>query len=228
MDDFGIYMIKNLINNKVYIGKTEERFYDRMIHHRCLLRNGTHNNKHLQRSFNKYGEQNFKFEILHICNRNDNINELEKHYISLYDAYNNGYNQTLGGEGTLGHKLSEEAKKTIGEKNRINMIGKKFSKETKNKMSESHKGYIKTEEHRQNLSKSLTGKTISEETKNKCRVANQGSKQPTSKYTEELIYEVKLKLKNGYTAQQIEDEYNIPKSYAYQLKYNNRWKHVVV
>lgn len=228
INKFGIYMIKNKINEKVYIGKTEESFKRRWWHHSGLLKGNYHHNIHLQRAWNKYGEENFEFIILQICNESDDINKLEQEYIEKYNSFNSGYNQTLGGEGALGNRLSDESKRLIGEKNKINMTGKKHTEKTKKKMSEVHKGYIKSKEHRKNLSESLKGKIVSEETRMKNRIANQGSNQPTAKYTEELIYEIKLKLKNGYTAKQINEEYNIPIGYIYQIKGNHRWKHVVV
>jgi group I intron endonuclease len=134
-NNFGIYLIKNKINNKYYIGKTEENFYRRWTFHKWQLKNNIHENKHLQRAFNKYGLDNFEFKILVVCNANDDINKLEKEYIEIYDSYKNGYNQTLGGEGTSGNKLSEKSKKSIGEKNKINMTGKKHSEETKRLIS---------------------------------------------------------------------------------------------
>lgn len=228
MDNFGIYIITNIVNGKAYIGKTEESFKKRWRHHSSLLKGNYHSNKYLQNAWNKYGEINFKFEILHVCSKDDDINQLEMEYIEKYDSYNNGYNLTKGGEGTLGNRLSEESKRKIGDKNKLNMTGKKHSEETKQKMSDIHKGYIKTKEHRNNLSASLKGKIVSEETKEKNRIANQGSKQPTSKYNEEMIYEIKVKLKNGFTAKQINEEYGISIGYIYQIKANNRWKHVII
>ena len=47
------------------------------------------------------------------------------------------------------------------------MLGKKHSEETRKKMSQSHKGYVKSLTHRENLSKSLTGYIRSEEQKEK-------------------------------------------------------------
>ena len=56
----GIYAIKNLINNKMYIGSTSD-FKSRCRSHRTLLNRNKHFNKHLQNSVNKYGLSNFEF-----------------------------------------------------------------------------------------------------------------------------------------------------------------------
>lgn len=228
INEKGIYSITNLINGKIYIGKTEESFKRRWWHHIACLNGNYHNNKHLQSSWNKYGQDNFEFEIIHVYNNEEDLNVVEIEFIEKFDSFNNGYNLTKGGEGNVGMKHTTESKSKIGEKNRLNMTGKKMSEETKLKMSESAKGYIKSEEHRENLSKSLSGIVRSEETKDKCRKANQGSNQPNSKYTEEMIYDIKVKLKNGYTAKQINEEYGISIGYVYSIKGNRRWSHVVV
>lgn len=56
----GVYAIINLVNGKFYIGSSigmNTRWWNHLID----LRNGTHENAHLQNSFNKYGEENFIF-----------------------------------------------------------------------------------------------------------------------------------------------------------------------
>ena len=96
-DRIGIYQIKNIINGKLYIGQTKDRFIERYWNHTWKLRNGTHENKHLQKSFIKYGEDNFEFSVLHILNDFENIDDLEIYYISLYD-FNKLYN-SIGSDG---------------------------------------------------------------------------------------------------------------------------------
>lgn len=80
MDGY-IYQIKNLVNNKVYIGQTfniENRFNT----HVQQLNTNTHINPHLQSSFNKYGMDNFKFSILlKIDCSEDELTQLEDYYM---------------------------------------------------------------------------------------------------------------------------------------------------
>lgn len=58
-----IYIIKNIVNNKLYIGCAID-FISRKWRHSTDLRNNKHHNIHLQRAWNEYGESNFSFEIL--------------------------------------------------------------------------------------------------------------------------------------------------------------------
>lgn len=94
----GIYMIKNMHNNKVYIGQSAN-INKRWNNHRSKLENNSHENKHLQDSYNKYGKDNFEYTIICEC-RKEELNDLEKYYIRKYHSYDNkyGYNLTKGGD----------------------------------------------------------------------------------------------------------------------------------
>ena len=139
-DNIGIYKIVNLINNKVYVGQTKESFRRRFWLHRWELKNNKHPNKHLQNSWNKYGEDNFIYEVLEIC-APDNLDEKEKYWIKEYRKINKSYNMQDGGQPEkLNSFISPETRKEVGRKNRERMLGTKLSEETKNKMAESRKG----------------------------------------------------------------------------------------
>ena len=78
----GIYEIRNIINNKSYIGSSKNLNHRRSTHF-YDLRNSKHKNPHLQRSFNKHGENNFIFSILEECRLEDLINR-EQYYLNTY------------------------------------------------------------------------------------------------------------------------------------------------
>lgn len=123
----GIYCIENLINRKKYIGQSvdiKKRWYE----HRRTLELKQHDNIYLQRAWNKYGKNNFEFYILTTCDIND-LNDLEIYYIQLYDTFNSehGYNMTIGGDGCVGYKHTEETKRYIS----MIQSGKKLSEEHK-------------------------------------------------------------------------------------------------
>lgn len=117
----GIYCIKNKINNKVYIGSSQQIQY-RLMGHLYYLKNQKHQNRHLQRAFNKYSENNFEFIILEKVNKNKLI-EREQYWIDYYDSANRnkGYNITPKSNRS---KFSEETKKQMS-KNHANFKGEK-------------------------------------------------------------------------------------------------------
>lgn len=96
----GIYKITNLINNKCYVGQSTN-IERRLINHKNMLKYDNHKNIHLQRSVNKYGLENFSFDIIETLNEEnyDLLNEKEIFYIKEYKSmYNeNGYNIECGG-----------------------------------------------------------------------------------------------------------------------------------
>lgn len=226
--DKGIYYIKNTVNGKYYIGQSSYSIHRRWLLHKWQLRNGIHPNDHLQRAWNEYGEEVFEFKILYLTDKDEPLDDLEIEYISKYNAYSEGYNQTLGGNSNHGYKPSEETKKKIGIANHKRMLGKKLSPETRKRMSASAKGHIKSPEHRKHLSESLTGIKRTEEHKQKCREANQGTKQKTAKYSEELIREIKTRMKNGERPCDLAREYGISNSYLCAIRLGLRWSCIEV
>ena len=88
----GIYKIVNITNNKVYIGSSID-LSKREYKHNWMLINNIHDNTHLQNAFNKYGFENFKFQIIELCGENDLIVK-ENHHIRKYKSNESdfGYN----------------------------------------------------------------------------------------------------------------------------------------
>lgn len=136
----GIYMIKNIINDKVYIGQTKMRFVKRFWHHEWMLNHNKHDNIHLQNAWNKYGSDCFEFSVLCVCDDYDRLNELEIFYINKFNSVENGYNIQSGGQVNISTYIPEESRKIVGEKNRKRMIGCKLSDKTRKKMSDSRIG----------------------------------------------------------------------------------------
>ena len=119
----GIYSITNKINGKVYVGQSVN-VYKRWKDHKYELNKNIHHNIYLQRAWNKYGKGNFEFEIIEIC-KQEELNDKEMFWIKGYIENKKSYNLTLGGDGTKGHPLSEEAKIKIGRASK----GRKKTKE---------------------------------------------------------------------------------------------------
>lgn len=113
-----IYQIKNLINSKVYIGSTSN-LVKRKYRHLSTLRKGNHHSIKLQNSYNKYGEENFVFEILLVkdgCTLQEKI-ELEQIYLDLYKSYDVGYNMlSIAHNGVDDTFWTEERRYDMGQK----------------------------------------------------------------------------------------------------------------
>lgn len=160
----GIYMIQNKLNNKMYIGQAVD-IEDRWKHHVWGLGGDYHDNTHLQRSWNKYGEENFEFTVLLECEESD-LNMYEEYYIFELMTYDPrvGYNKKYGGNSG---RPTEEIKRKMSDSNKGEkhyMYGKHHSEVHKRKISESLKG---EKNH-------FYGKHHSEETKRKISEANKG------------------------------------------------------
>jgi len=83
----GVYKITNLVNNKSYIGSSTY-LVNRLRGHIQDLKKGTHRNTHLQSSINKYGFENFVFEVLKVCSQEELL-DCEQWFIdNLHPEYN--------------------------------------------------------------------------------------------------------------------------------------------
>lgn len=107
----GIYTIINKTNGDRYIGQSKN-VTNRLWIHKSLLKNNHHVYKTgelslLQKAWNKYGENNFIFEIVEFCEA-DKLNEREMYWIDYYRCnhakYRQGYNMTDGGEGAYSNQ----------------------------------------------------------------------------------------------------------------------------
>ena len=91
----GIYKITNNRTGEVYIGQSKN-IEKRWAQHQKELKKGTHHNRNLQKHYNR--GDTFSYSILEKSSTNKaTLNSLEERYISNYNSFSNGYNQTRGG-----------------------------------------------------------------------------------------------------------------------------------
>ena len=99
MPTCGIYMYKNLINGKIYIGQTVNVYLRRRQHENPTGQDRTHQfNSEFHQDMRKYGVDNFEFSILEEC-LPEELNEREIYWISKFETTENGYNIKCGGSG---------------------------------------------------------------------------------------------------------------------------------
>jgi len=188
----GIYMLKNIKTDQVYIGSSMYLNRRNNDHFNMLSKN-IHTNQILQESYNKYGKDNFKFIILEEFKNIDKqkLLELETNYINdnldkcfniMHEADLIKYNKKRKMTKELRKKISNANKEFY--KNNPEMIeylrnistGKKLSNETKQKISEHSKNRWQDESYRKTIIEKNTGKIISDETKKKMSQAKLGKK----------------------------------------------------
>uniref|UniRef100_UPI00352AC5B1 GIY-YIG nuclease family protein n=1 Tax=Aerococcus urinaeequi TaxID=51665 RepID=UPI00352AC5B1 len=87
-----VYVITNQLNGKQYVGITTRTIKQRFSEH-CKANFG------IGKAIKKYGESNFTVHEIDKAETWEELCEKEIHYISEYDTFKNGYNQTLGGDG---------------------------------------------------------------------------------------------------------------------------------
>lgn len=145
-----VYKIINDVNGKVYIGSTINP-HDRMKRHFSALRSGRHHSTHLQRAFDKYGEEHFHFEIIEVCDANKRL-EREQYYIDQLDfSGNKSYNESPIATNCV---LCGEKNGMWGKRGKDNPnYGRRNSEETKKKMSNSAKMVVHKKEWAEKASK---------------------------------------------------------------------------
>lgn len=135
----GIYKITNP-KGMIYIGKSihiEKRWMD---YKRLYCKN----QRQIYNSLKKYGYKNHTFEIIHICEK-DELDNLELHYITLFDCLNSGLNLMHNGKYGTVSKLEKE--KIINRKLNKIIIQKRYISK-KNKEIED---YVNSEEFLEKL-----------------------------------------------------------------------------
>ena len=112
--NIGVYKFTNMVTGKFYIGGTSN-ISKRKSKHFSDLHRGVHHNTYIQSDYNKYGKNNFKFEILCYCEE-DNILKVEQIVLDININSKHGllYNICNTAGSCLGKKHSQEHKDKIG------------------------------------------------------------------------------------------------------------------
>jgi group I intron endonuclease len=173
----GVYKISNNLSGRYYIGYSSD-INRRFCVHRSKLKQNCHDNIFLQRAYNLDGEDNFKYDIIHICNTKEEAKEIELQYLtdlSIRDViYNLNYNNS-GGDLMTNHPDKEKIREKISN-TLLEIMSKMTSEERKEKFGRPGEkngmyGKTHTEEARRNLSELhkgnsyCKGKKASEETR---------------------------------------------------------------
>jgi len=166
-----IYMIKNTINNKIYIGQTTRNLSKRIWEYKSAYNRNIFYNQYLLNSFNKYGWDNFEFSIVDAAINLDELNKKEIKYIQEYKSNQKefGYNIEQGGNNAIPttETLEKMSRSHLGIVQNQNWVNKRIAKAGTNEAKKY--GKQKTDEEKALLSinspKHWLGKNRDEETK---------------------------------------------------------------
>lgn len=151
---YSLYSITNIINSKQYIGFTKQ-FPEKRFKQHCKFEKSV-----ISKAIQKYGQENFKFEVILQGLNKDDILYMEIHFINEYNTLSpNGYNLTTGGEH---FEHTDETKLKMSK----SALGRKVLNETKLKISNSLKNKYTNMDHPQRGKIGpMNGKYHSEKTK---------------------------------------------------------------
>lgn len=156
-----VYLLRNRLNGKCYVGQTCD-FDRRMAEHEYEAKSGSSFKIH--QAIRKYGMENFDTKVLHSCQGEEQVvleelNSLEIYYIRKFNSFVDGYNMTEGSRGSLGLHHTAEARQ---------------------KIAKAREGITLSEEHKAAISRSNHVRTITADTRAKMS-ENNAMKDPANR-----------------------------------------------
>jgi group I intron endonuclease len=178
---FKIYLVRNQINNKIYIGQTSKTVEWRWSRH---LIDCFKLDLYFYRAIRKHGSENFVVKEIDQAETKQEANNLETFYIKLTQSCSPkyGYNGTFGGDGglqtpevrkkistnikiALADPVRRERKRELSGGENNPMFGRHQSEETKQKISTANTGRKRSPERIEQMRQESTGRKHSEATK---------------------------------------------------------------
>lgn len=238
-----VYLVTNIINQKIYIGKTNNKNI-RWSQHKSKAKKckGLFLN-----AIRKYGYTNFNFEIIKECNIEDEAHEYERVLIKLFNTRNTkiGYNVAEGGGGSKGYKVKDDIKLYF--KNKYTGSKSIRSKFTDNDiiqiLSEYSTGnyttyYLANKYHcgKSTMIRIISGMTYSNinfdrtnfkllGNNNRYKNMQRGELSKACKLSDDNVNDIrKLYLTNNYSYQKLADIFNVSKQNIYSIIKNKSRK----
>jgi group I intron endonuclease len=225
----GVYIIKNTINNKCYIGSSNN-IYKRNYLHKSKLKRNKHHSIKLQNAYNKYGESVFIIEVLLKCP----IEYLKKAEQKCINIFKPEYNMT--------NIVAYVPNKPIfrGKQN-TEWIDKKkesYYNTMESKMQKTHKRNLEIVDK---LKNGYSYEKIAEEYNiSTCSVSaikmknnvirvknlNSGEKNKSSKLSEKDVINIRILRKEGKTVKELSKIFGVTSKNIESIVYNKSWKHL--
>ncbi len=213
----GIYEIVNVHNGRRYVGSAMS-IDKRWKEHRRGLGTGRHHSRFLQRCWDKYGPDSFRFSVLLICSR-ANLLMYEQ---AAIDALQPEYNTALVAGSRLGVKMSDESKAKLSEaaKRTRNFTGHRHSEESKAKISASRKGKgggPMGAERRAKIGAAHKGRVVTQERRAKISATLTGKSTGRGKLTDDQVRAIREKNAQGLRQMEIADCLGLPRKYVHTV-----------
>lgn len=207
-----VYLIKNLVNDKLYVGKGK-KVQERWSAHKCIAKAGNfHSNYYyLHAAIEKYGAENFSITTLNSYEYEKAALVEEIRLIAQYktDGYQL-YNLTNGGEG-VSYTRSEETKRKMS----ISQLGNTNAIGNTNRLGKHHSIITK-----QKISESLLGKPLSGETKQKIS----GEHHHNAKCTWDIVNQIRTLFSQGKSYKELSIQFNLNKEQIGKICRYVTWK----
>lgn len=235
--DSGVYQIRNTRNGKAYVGSAAN-FRIRSRTHLLALRRGHHHSAALQRSWDKYGEESFVFEVIEACSREDLISR-EQIHLDRRGVLN--CCKTAGS--SLGRFHSVETRKKISDK----AVGRKQPErdaEYRKKRSDAHRGKAKPDHVMAALQRGRRATEFTQERKDKVakslRAAYSSGLRRREKsaehaaaigrtvgsLTDEEVRAIRAAISLGETGRSLAEKYSVPPSTVSEIKNGKTYRWV--
>lgn len=156
LNNAGIYLIRNRVNMKVYIGKSRNIYKRIKWHVTALNKKLKDENRYLINSWHKHGRDNFEYVVLHRIDRNDEkleekLKEKELSYMLVYRSYDRYYGYNLRIDSKTKCILPEETIKRMSESQK-----KRFADPNYDKSKHSHDYWKKNPKAKKRMAKSVS------------------------------------------------------------------------
>ena len=154
-----VYKITNLVNGKFYVGSSVDVRL-RFKNHRYDLRKKRHHCQPLQRAWDKYGEDSFKFEVIEEASSSGEIHAIENRWLEEHYRKGSCYNiGTRAGAAFLGRAHTGEARMKVSkaQKGKQHRLGHTNSPEHRARISAANKGKQLSPEHAEKIRQRMLG-----------------------------------------------------------------------
>lgn len=232
-----IYIIRNMVNDKVYVGQTTGTIENRFKSHLKPSVSKTRGNYKIYNAMNKYGKDKFYCELLEDNIPSSKLDEKEISYIEKFDSYKNGYNSTPGGKSRRIYKQEdiETMQEMLKSGSTLNEIAEKFGVHHATIMRTLHgQGIFCHDQIDENIlkcwfNKGLSNSEIAEKMgtkewtiERKLQKMNMRRKRVSIKNRTDMNFaEMKSDFDNGMKVKDICSKYDIDEKTYHRIKKNN-------